>query len=146
MAIVTLLGKNLAKKGEEFTYIGPLSECSSCKVKNVCFNLKPGRSYTVKEVREKTHHCEIFEDDVVIVEVEELPIVANVSKHHLEGSTAHIPKAYCNHLSCPHYKQCNHSALQNGGTFTIAKIVTNKIDCEKGLNLHLVELTETKTK
>jgi len=144
MAIVTLLGKSLAKKDEIFTYAGPLSECSSCKVKNVCFNLKPGRSYKVTDIREKTHKCDIFDDDVIIVEVEELPIVANVSKHHLEASTAKLPKAYCNHIGCVYYKECNHPALSNGGTFTITKILSNKVECEKGLSLHLAELVETK--
>ena len=56
MVLVTLVGERLANEDEEFVYLGPNNECKNCKLKTVCFNLKPGRQYKIIKVREKQHN------------------------------------------------------------------------------------------
>lgn len=71
MPLVTLIGEKLAKEGDAFTYIGPNNECRNCKLKTVCFNLKPGKAYKITKIRDKRHSCDIHDKNVVVVEVQE---------------------------------------------------------------------------
>ena len=50
MPLVTLIGEKLAIEDAEFTYLGPQNDCRNCKLKTVCFNLKPGRRYKITTV------------------------------------------------------------------------------------------------
>ena len=68
MTLVTLVGERLANEDEEFVYLGPNNECKNCKLKTVCFNLKPGRQYKITNVREKQHNCNVHEGNVVVVQ------------------------------------------------------------------------------
>jgi len=73
MTFVTLIGKKLAKKGNEFVYFGIAKDCRGCKLKMVCSNLKEGRRYRITNVRDKHHDCSLYEGGVVAVEIEKLP-------------------------------------------------------------------------
>ena len=72
MALVTLIGERLADKDKEFIYIGPNNECKNCKLKTVCFNLKPGKKYKITKIRDKRHNCNIHAGNAIVVEVQEL--------------------------------------------------------------------------
>ena len=80
MPLVTLIGEKLAKKDAEFIYLGPNNECRNCKLKTVCFNLKPGRIYKITNIRDKKHNCNIHEGNAVIIEVLEQPLNTPNSK------------------------------------------------------------------
>ena len=69
MTLVTLIGERLAKEDEEFIYLGPNNDCRRCKLKTVCFNLKPGRRYKIIDIRDKRHSCELHEGNAAVVEV-----------------------------------------------------------------------------
>lgn len=71
MPLVTLIGEKLANEGEEFIYLGPNKECGNCKLKTVCFNLKPGRTYKITKIRDKRHSCNVHDENVIVVEVQE---------------------------------------------------------------------------
>ena len=86
MPLITLIGNALAEENAEFTYIKANNECRNCKLKTVCFNLKPGRRYKITKIREKTHHCDVHEGYVVVVEVEEQPIETTLEKKLPKGT------------------------------------------------------------
>jgi len=144
MSIVTLIGKEQATKGAEFIYIGPLVDCKNCKLRNVCFNLKPGRRYKIKEVRDKKHTCDIFEEGVVVVEVEEQPVIATISTKHIQGSTVSLEPISCHRIGCPHHQFCTSSALKKGASFTVTKVLEPRIECAEGHHLQKVELDDKK--
>ena len=73
MPFVTLIGEKLAIEGDEFIYLGSNNGCRNCKLKTVCFNLKPGSAYKITKIRDKRHSCNVHYGNVVAVEVQELP-------------------------------------------------------------------------
>jgi uncharacterized protein len=141
MVLVTLVGEQLAVEGEEFTYLGSNSECRNCQLKTVCFNLKPGRSYRITKLREKSHDCNIHEGKVVVVEVEELPLTIAINKELPEGATTTVEKKACKNIGCDSYDICTNPALQNGKTYTIKKVY-GKIKCPRRFELYKVDVLD----
>jgi uncharacterized protein (UPF0179 family) len=141
MPLVTLIGEKLAVEGNEFIYLGPNNECRNCKLKTVCFNLKPGRHYQITAVREKQHGCTIHEGNVVVVEVQELPLIAAVDETVQEGSKSKIDKKDCKNIGCAYFELCTTAAIQKDKTYTIAKIIET-IECPKGDKLQKAELSD----
>lgn len=140
MPLVTLIGEKLAKKDSEFVYLGPNSECKNCKLKTVCFNLKPGRTYKITNVRDKRHSCNVHEGTATVVEVKEMPIITAVDKGLSEGSESTIEKKECNSIGCINYEFCS-VILQKDKKYKITKVYEN-IDCPMGYELQKVELSE----
>jgi uncharacterized protein (UPF0179 family) len=142
MAQVTLIGEKLAEKDKEFIYLGPINECRNCKLKTVCFNLKPNRHYKIIKVRDKKHDCNVFEDCAVVVEVQELPIITTLDKKLSIGSKTLIDKKDCKSIGCQNYYLCNNLSLKKDKKYKITKIFGKSIDCPMGYNLQKVELKE----
>jgi len=140
MALVTLIGEKIAKKDNTFTYLGPINECRNCKLKNVCFNLKPGRSYQITNLRDKKHNCKVHEGTAVVVEVQELPIITTVDSKFSAGSKIKIEQKNCINIGCNYYEICN-VKIQKDKEYKISKIL-EKVECPKKLNLQKVELSE----
>jgi uncharacterized protein (UPF0179 family) len=141
MVLVTLIGEHLAVEGEEFTYLGSNNECRNCQLKTVCFNLKPGRSYRVTKLRDKRHECDVHEGNVVVVEVEELPVTVAVTKEPKEGTTTTVTKKECKNIGCDFFEICTISALQEGKEYTVKKVY-GKMDCPKHDVLFKVDVTD----
>ncbi|MBD3263343.1 hypothetical protein GF374_03110 [Candidatus Woesearchaeota archaeon] len=141
MALVTLIGEKLAIEGEEFIYLGPNSECKNCRLKTVCFNLKPGRKYKIEKLREKQHDCNVHEGKVVVVEVSEMPISTAIDKNLPQGTTTKVEKNDCGNIGCNNYEICTNIALQKNKTYKIKKVY-GKINCPKGYNLYKVDLED----
>lgn len=141
MALVTLIGEQLAKEDEEFIYLGPNNECKNCKLKTVCFNLKAGRQYKITKIREKQHNCNVHEGNVVVVEVSELPILASIDKKVSEGAKTKVDKKECKNIGCDYFTICTNKAVQKSKTYTVKKIY-EKIECPEGYELYKIELTD----
>ena len=141
MVLVTLIGEHLAVEGGEFTYLGSNSECKSCQLKTVCFNLKPARKYRIKKLRDKHHECNIHEGNVVVVEVEELPLTVAVTKEPTEGVTTQVEKKECKNIGCDSFEICTSTALQNGKKYTVKKVY-GKIKCPKHYTLYKVDVAD----
>ncbi len=141
MVIVTLVGEDLAKEGAEFTYVGANSECRNCQLKTVCFNLKPGHSYRISKLRDKRHNCAVHEGQVVVVEVEELPLAGMVDREPSEGATVTLQKLVCRHLSCQYFEVCTNPAIQPDRSYVVNKRYA-KVDCPKGATLYRVDVKE----
>ena len=140
MPLVTLIGEKLAKKEKEFTYLGPNNECRNCKLKTVCFNLKPGRTYKITNVRDKRHSCNVHEGTATVVEVKEMPIIAAIDKKLSEGSESIIENKECKSIGCINYEFCN-VVLQKDKKYKITKIYES-IECPIGYELQKAELSE----
>ena len=140
--MITLIGKELAKEGLEFQYLGPLLECRNCKLKNVCFNLDEGKWYRIVGVRDKEHDCKVHDGGkVVTVEVEELPVPLAVgAKGVVEGETLTFKSINCKEYGCEYYELCHPLGLREGTKIKIEKIVED-IKCPKNKSLKKVLVT-----
>jgi len=141
MVLITLIGEKLAMEGLEFTYIGSNSECKNCRLKTVCFHLKPGRNYTITNIRDKKHPCSVHEGNAVIVEVNELPFIATVTKEVAEGTKTTVERQKCKNITCEFFNVCTNRILQKKKNYTIKKTF-GKIECPLGHELYKVELTD----
>jgi uncharacterized protein len=140
MPLVTLIGEKLAKKDCEFIYTGPINECRNCKLKTVCFNLKPGRKYKITNVRDKRHNCNVHEGTAVVVEVQDLPIIITVDSKLSEGDTLKIEEKKCRSIGCGNFELCN-SPPNTNKKYKIVKIF-KKIDCPLDYDLNKAEISE----
>jgi uncharacterized protein (UPF0179 family) len=141
MPLITLIGENLAKEGNEFIYIGPSNECKNCKLKTVCFNLKKGRHYRIEKIREKKHNCNIHEGKTSVIEVKELPITTNIDIKLTEGSISKIEPKECSKIQCDNYKICHNIAIKNEKKYKIKRII-EKVSCKMGYNLQKAEIED----
>ncbi len=133
--MVTLVGERQVKEGNEFIYLGSLTDCKDCKLKGVCFNLEEGRKYRIKGVRGVRHECKIHEGGVRVVEVERAPLtVATNGKSAIEGSVITFEVPNCNETMCETYRLCHPIAFKNG---IKAKIigVGRDLACSRGYGL-----------
>jgi uncharacterized protein (UPF0179 family) len=140
MPLVTLIGEKLAKKENEFIYLGPNNECRNCKLKTVCFNLKPGRKYKISNVRDKRHNCNVHEGTAAVIEVQEMSILTAIDKKISEGSETKIDDKECRSIGCVNYELCS-VILQKDKKYKITKIYES-IDCPIGYDLQKAELSD----
>jgi len=142
MPLVTLIGEKIAKEDNEFIYIGPNNDCRNCKLKTVCFNLKPGRKYKITKIRDKRHSCTIHEGNTAVVEVIEMPLIAAIEKKLIGENTIKIEKKKeCRNIGCENFELCNNLGLQNEKTYVI-KNVYDPVICPIGKELKRVELVD----
>ncbi len=135
MVVITLIGEHQAREGEEFVYLGPLTECRDCKLKAVCFNLEAGGLYRIRNVREVRHDCRIHEEGVRVVEVEKEPVhCALGQKYALEGSTITFEDIRCRTLGCEHYRTCHPLGVERNMKFRV-RDVNKEIACPEGRRL-----------
>lgn len=140
---ISLIGVDLAKEGLEFTFVTPLVGCAECRIKNVCFNLEPGRKYKITKVRDKINPCFVFNGDkVATVEVEDLTNYANIQqgKKLQEGSTVTLASMGCDNYACPNIETCNLIHVREGTKAVVDKI-EGKLECPKGYDLRRVAVT-----
>lgn len=139
--IITTIGEHLAYKNVEFEFLGNNAHCKSCKVKHICFNLKPYHRYKILKIREKRHSCSIHDGDAKVVEVELLPLIAAIDKKYTKGSKAHIKSIDCDKTDCEYYPFCNHKALEKKKKVKIISVIEN-IPCPKNKKIIKAELRE----
>ncbi len=141
MAQITIIGEKIAKKDEEFIFVGPQSDCKNCKLKNICFNLKMNYRYKIIAVRDKRHSCSVHEGDVIVVEVEEQPIETTIDEKFTQGSMFTFERKDCDESTCLYHDLCTNEALKPGKKYTISKVLES-IPCSKGKSLKRVILSE----
>ena len=141
MALITLVGKDYAKVGAEFFYLGPSEDCADCKFSKVCFNLELGAKYKVTAIRLQEHECHEFDgDSVTAVEVEKIPTLATVGKRQaMEGSRITYKGSECRNISCENYALCHPIGKIQGEKYLVQK-VDGDLDCPLGEKLVLIEL------
>lgn len=137
--MITLIGKNLAKEGQEFLFLGPADECEDCRFKSSCVDkLELNRKYVITHVRDSEQNCPIHADDkVVAVEIDRAPInILTNSKNIFEGSTFTYNAMDCDE-SCEFHDLCFPEGLiENDKCIILQSDGKHKKGCKKGYNLN----------
>jgi len=145
--IITCVGKNQARIGYQFRFIGVIEECKKCKdgLRGICIEgLLKNHVYEVIEVRDINHECPIHKDGVTVVEVKFVPFeIAVKSNQAHEGSVIKIPIIRCEVQDCLLFKYCCPVEFEDTGKkkYKIMKVKERKKDiCNKKLDLSIVEV------
>ena len=137
--MITLIGKELAKKGTSFIFQGPADEWETCRFETTCIgSLKVGRKYTITEVKDSELKCPIHaEEKVVPIEVELADIEMLLdSKKVFEGSYFNYEKPVCTIKDCKYHHLCFPDGLISEDKVSIAKdLRESPDDCQMGLSL-----------
>jgi len=114
--------------------------CFMCEFYRACVGaLRAWGRYRVVSVRRASHFCPIVGDEMVVVEVEDEPLLAAVeSKVAVEGVTLRYAKVECN-APCPYRGYCMRVPLLEGEVVRVARVL-QRLPCPKSRPLALVEL------
>lgn len=127
-----MVPEEIAEVGRTFDYLGPDPLCENCKVRMICFNLEEGARYRITFLRPTFHDCEAAEGRVRVAEVERVPREACVdAKGAMEGATVTFNRPECEHIGCPHYRECHPEGIADGAKVTIVSM-GKKADCRLG--------------
>ena len=141
--MITLIGKDLAKEGQEFVFLGPADDCENCRFKSSCIGkLELNRKYVVKEVKENEQKCPIHAEGTVIpVEVELAQIdLLTSSKNIFEGSTFTYNAPDCDE-NCDFHDLCFPDGLiENDKCIVLDNGGKHKEECKKGYRLNKLTL------
>jgi hypothetical protein len=141
--MITLIGKDLAKKGQEFVFLGPADECEACRFKSSCVgNLEENRKYVVVDVKDNEQNCPIHSEGKVIpVEVDRAKIdLLTTSKSIFEGSTFTYNAPECDE-KCDFHDLCFPEGLEeNDKCIVLENNGKHKGECKKGLKLNNLTL------
>lgn len=142
---LTVIGEHLARKGVVFRYDGETDPgCAACKLHKVCHGkeLKPGREYAVRSVRDVKHDvCHVFEGKVQVVEVEPKPLPLRVIIPVAATRGTGFSKRWeeCG-ATCLLKRHCNPSALVEGVTTKIER-VEGDVACLVGRKLKWADVS-----
>ena len=121
MVNITLIGESMARVGAEFYFIGEQEDCSDCKLKKACLNLKEGSLYKITGVREQVHPCALVEDNAKIVEVDAVPRPSTIPKKQaMEGSMITFKAPDCGRMDCGNYIRCHPPCMVAGGKYLVS--------------------------
>lgn len=141
--MITLIGKDLAKKDQEFVFLGSAEECENCRFKSSCVgNLEENRKYVVVDVKDNEQKCPIHSGgSVVPVEVELAKIdLLTASKNIFEGSTFTFNAPNCDE-KCDFHDLCFPEGLkENDKCIVLENDGKHKEECKKGYKLNKLTL------
>ncbi len=125
MGQVTLIGTRLASEGTEFVYQGEASGCEGCPYRSQCLNLTEGVKYRVTDVREnaQTLACAVHDDGVTAVEVEAVPVRANVASKGAYAGNRTSLEGPCPHVDCPSHEFCEPDGADFDGEYRVSDVV-----------------------
>ena len=141
--MITLIGKSLAKKGQEFVFLGPAEAFEDCRFKSSCVgNLEKDRKYEIIDVKDNEQKCPIHADETVIpVEVDraKIPLLTE-SKSIFEGSTFTFNAPDCDEETCEYRDLCFPEGLIENDKCIVLKNDGKHKGCEKGYKLNKLTL------
>lgn len=141
--MITLIGKDLAVKGQEFVFLGPADECDNCRFKSSCVgNLEANRKYVVTDVKDNEQKCPIHSGGAVVpVEVDRAKIdLLTTSKSIFEGSTFTFNAPECDE-TCDFHDLCFPEGLvENDKCIVLENLGKHKEECKKGYKLNKLTL------
>ena len=77
--VISLIPKDVARDGYQFTHLGGSETCKECKLLRVCVDsLEIGSTYEVTQIKEKEHNCRIDNSVMVVCELKELNDIISV--------------------------------------------------------------------
>ena len=141
--MITLIGKDLARKDQEFVFLGPAPECENCRFKASCIgNLELNRKYVVIDVKDNEQKCPIHDGGIVVpVEVDRAKIdVLTASKNIFKGSTFTYNAPDCDE-KCDFHDLCFPDGLaENDKCIVLGNEGKHKEECKKGYKLNKLTL------
>jgi uncharacterized protein (UPF0179 family) len=141
--MITLIGKDLAREGQEFVFLGPADECEDCRFKSSCVgNLEKNRKYVVVDIKDNEQKCPIHSGDAVIpVEVDRAKIdLLTESKSIFEGSTFTYNAPDCDE-KCDFHDLCFPEGLEeNYKCIVLENMGKHTEECKKGYRLNKLTL------
>jgi len=142
--LITLIGKRLAKPGQEFIHYGVSNsrECMGCKLRKVCDNLEVGRRYVVKSSMNKPHEkCRIHDEGVMLVEVEPAEIQFLLPPElAVEGAIITFMRPDCTKTLCERSHLCFPDGIRDGDKCEVLKVVNPNVECALGSKVTLVSV------
>ncbi|NPD87943.1 MAG: hypothetical protein HGN29_04425 [Asgard group archaeon] len=138
--VITLVPKDVADIGYQFTHLGKTKICNQCSLLKVCVDaLKENFSYTVTEVREKEHVCLIDDQIMIVCNVEETSDIISVRKQKfLKNIVLSRELLICNEILCKYYENCMSPVYSKQEKVKIINIIED-IKCPLKYDLVLVE-------
>ena len=140
--MITLIGKSLAKKGQEFVFLGPAEACEDCRFKSSCVgNLEENRKYVIVDIKDNEQKCPIHAEGAVIpVEVDRAQIdLLTTSKNIFEGSTFTFNAPSCDE-TCEFHDLCFPEGLKENDKCIVLNHEGKHTDCAKGYKLNKLTL------
>ncbi len=142
--MITLIGKELAKEGQEFVFLGPAEDCKDCRFKSSCVgNLEENRKYVIVDVKDNEQKCPVHAEGAVVpVEVDRAPIdLLTTSKSIFEGSTFTFNAPDCDEETCEFRELCFPEGLiENDKCIVLNHDGKHKGECSKGYRLNKLTL------
>ena len=125
MTELTLIGARLAAVDTEFVYQGEADACEGCPYRNQCLNLEEGVRYRVDTVRENapTLDCAVHDTGVKAVEVERVPISANVPSRNAYAGSRISLDGPCPYTECPSHEYCEPLGAAFDDEYRIREVV-----------------------
>ena len=141
MSNITLVGKEVARVGFIFTYVGTSPECEDCQVKKACHDLKTGYRYRITAIRDKEHDCPVhFGGKAVIAEYEELKMEISIpSSKAIEGVIISLKDGSCPLVWCANHRLCRKENPASGKKVKITRLM-EEMNCPRGLKLKRAEI------
>ena len=138
--VISLVPKDVAEEGYQFTHLGGTETCKECKLLPVCVNsLEIGSTYEVTQVREKEHNCLIDNSKMVVCELKELNDQISVKyQKYLENIVLTREPIDCLEVLCEYHENCVSDKYHET---TKIKVLRNlgKIKCPLKHQLVLIE-------
>lgn len=131
--------------GDRFVYegpnLGPAALCAPCKLQGICFNLEPGETYEVRQVREKGHPCFLHERGTVrVVEVAAASHDSILPARGLvAGQVIVYPQRECPNRGCALWRSCVGGAPRPGASYRVESVGA-AADCPLGYGLRHARL------
>ena len=141
MSNITLVGKEVARVGFTFTYIGMSPECEDCQVKKACHGLKVGYRYRITSIRDKEHDCPVhYGGKAVIAEYEEAKMEVSIpSSKAIEGAIISLEIGSCPLVWCANHRLCRKENPASGKKVKITKLM-EEMNCPRGVQLRRAEI------
>jgi len=138
---VTLLPKDVATVGYEFTFVGGSDVCNQCPLKKVCVeSLKRDHTYIVTNIRKKEHQCLIDGTMMIVCDVEETSYIITIEKKKfLEGMIVTRKPLICDEFLCKFFENCKNPLFDNEVKVKVIKKL-EEIECPLNYNLILVKV------
>ena len=138
--VISLVPKNVAQVGYQFTHLGGTETCKKCQFLSVCVNsLEKGSTYEVTQVREKEHSCLIDNSIMSVCELKQINDMLSV-KHQkfLDDVVITREPIECIEILCENYDYCVQEKYMTTSKVKVFQII-KEIACPLNYNLVLIE-------
>jgi len=132
--IITLCGSRISNPGKKFVFRGRTSLCENCRLSGVCLkNLEEGRLYEIVERRDVKHACQLHDDGVVTVTVNEPQFyLAVLNRVAVEGASFTYHPENCEYRDCEQWGNlCDQEFIIDGDRLQIVSIEEKNVSCRK---------------